>query len=162
MRWLPARRLCAGRASRTTLLAAGLILLLGGCVTAPPVTPPGGFAVYDEQEVVRAVSPEGVRYLVRYADNDPQQNLAFWREALALHLERSGYAARAEQQFDAPAGEGVLFEWVAPVGEEDWVYLTAVVPDGDRLIVAEVAGPVEMYACYQTAIRRSLESIGGE
>jgi hypothetical protein len=158
MRWLSARRVRVPAA----VLAGAVMLALAGCVTAPQVAPPGGFAVYDEQEVVRAVSPEGVRYLVRYADNDPQQNLAFWREALALHLERSGYVARAEEGFVSPAGEGVLFEWVAPVGAEDWIYLTAVVPAGDRLIVAEVAGPAEIYQCYHTGIRRSLESIGGE
>lgn len=162
MRLLSARRPCAGRVSATTLLAAVLILALGGCVTAPQVEPPGGFAVYEDAEVVRAVSPEGVRYLVRYAENDPQQDLTFWREALALHLERSGYVARAEETFVSAAGEGVLFEWVAPVGAEDWIYLTAVVPAGERLIVAEVAGPVEIYECYHTGIRRSLESIGGE
>jgi hypothetical protein len=137
-------------------------LALAACATAPPVEPPGSFAVYDEPEIVRAVSPEGVRYLVRYAENEPEQSLGFWREALRRHLEESGYALRSEEDFSSPAGVGVLFEWVAPVGAADWIYLTAVVPAGERLIVAEAAGPAEAYGSYRDEIRQSLESIGAE
>ncbi len=149
--WLPAL-------TGATLLLA----VLGACATPPAVTPPEGFAVHDDPEVVRAVSPEGVRFRVRYEAHEPEQTLEFWREALRRHLERSGYGLLEEATFSAPAGDGVLFEWVAPVGTEDWVYLIAVVPVGDRLIVAEAAGPAELYRERRGAIRGSLESIGSE
>ena len=115
--WLPAL-------ARVTLLLA----VLSACATPPSVTPPSGFAVYDDPDIVRAVSPEGVRFRVHYEDHEPAQSLEFWREALRRHLERSGYGLLEEEAFSAPAGDGALFEWVAPVGAEDWVYLTAVVP----------------------------------
>ena len=149
--WLPAL------ARLTALLA-----VLSACATPPPVTPPSGFAVYDDREVVRAVSPEGVRFRVHYEDHEPAQSLEFWREALRRHLERSGYGLLEEEAFSAPAGDGALFEWVAPVGAEDWVYLTAVVPAEDQLIVAEAAGPAALYRERREAIRASLESIGSE
>ncbi len=139
-----------------------LLAVLSACATAPPVTPPAGFAVYDEAEVVRAVSPEGVRFRVHYEDHEPEQSLEFWKEALRRHLDRSGYGLLSEAEFSSPAGDGVFFEWVAPVGAEDWVYLTAVVPAGDRLIVAEAAGAAELYRERREAIRESLESIGSE
>jgi hypothetical protein len=139
-----------------------LLAALGACATPPPVTPPTGFAVYDESEIVRAVSPEGVRFRVHYEDHEPEQSLEFWREALRRHLDRSGYGLLAEAEFKAVSGDGVLFEWVAPVGTEDWVYLTAVVPAGDQLIVAEAAGPAELYRRRRDAIHESLESIGSE
>jgi hypothetical protein len=151
------------RAWLPTVAGATLLLaILSACETPPPVTPPTGFAVYDETEVVRAVSPEGVRFRVHYEDHEPEQSLEFWQEALRRHLDRSGYGLLSEAKFSAVAGDGVLFEWVAPVGAEDWVYLTAVVPAGDRLIVAEAAGPAELYSERREAIREGLESIGAE
>jgi hypothetical protein len=151
------------RAWLPVLTGATLLLaVLGACATPPPVMPPEGFAVYDDPEVVRAVSPEGVRFRVRYEAHEPEQTLEFWREALRRHLERSGYGLLEEESFSAAAGEGALFEWVAPVGTEDWVYLIAVVPAGDQLIVAEAAGPAELYRGRRRAIAESLESIGSE
>ena len=157
MRVRPARAWLLPVAGATVLLA-----ILSACATSPPVTPPVGFAVYDEAEVVRAVSPEGVRFRVHYEPHEPEQSLEFWQEALRRHLERSGYGLLSEATFSAVSGDGVLFEWVAPVGAEDWVYLTAVVPAGDRLIVAEAAGPAELYRERREEIRESLESIGSE
>lgn len=154
-----------GRVRAWLLTAAGATLLLAvlsACTTPPSVTPPSGFAVYDDPRIVRAVSPEGVRFHVRYEAHEPVQSLSFWREALRRHLDRSGYGLLAEEEFSAVSGDGVLFEWVAPVGAEDWVYLTAVVPSGDKLIVAEAAGPATLYRERRGEIRESLESIGSE
>ncbi|MFP4565090.1 MAG: hypothetical protein ACLFNX_01220 [Spirochaetaceae bacterium] len=141
---------------------AATIALLATCAGTPSVVPPEGFAVYDDPEIVRAVSPEGVRFRVRYEAHEPEQSLEFWREALRRHLERSGYGLLAEESFSAVAGDGALFEWVAPVGTEDWIYLTAVLPAGDRLIIAEAAGPAELYRARRGAIAESLESIGSD
>lgn len=158
-----ARRARPVRAWLQPVAGATLLLaILSACATSPPVTPPTGFAVYDEAEIVRAVSPEGVRFRVHYEPHEPEQSLEFWQEALRRHLDRSGYGLLFEATFSAVSGDGVLFEWVAPVGAEDWVYLTAVVPAGDRLIVAEAAGPSELYSERREAIRGSLESIGSE
>lgn len=166
MRRPPARRVLGARIpgrGPAVLLALLAVLFLGaGCTTAPPVAPPAGFAVYDDPAAMRAVSPDGVRYRVHYAENDPEQSLEFWREALSLHLERSGYGALGEQSISTPAGPGALFEWVAPVGPEEWIYLTAVVPAGQKLIIAEAAGPADLYRAHRDALVMSLETIGRE
>jgi hypothetical protein len=99
---------------------------------------------------------------VRYVENEPEQSLEFWREALRQHMEAAGYALVEERDLRAPAGNGALFEWVAPVGEEEWIYLTAVVHAGSRLAVAEAAGPSKQYRAYREDLHRSLETIGGE
>lgn len=166
MRRPSARRALGARIRRhvlVVLLVLLFVLLFGaGCTTAPPVAPPAGFAVYDDPAAMRAVSPDGVRYRVRYAENDPEQSLEFWREALSLHLERAGYGVLREESVTTPAGPGALFEWVAPLGAAEWIYLTAVVPAGEKLIVAEAAGPADLYRAHRDALVMSLETIGRE
>jgi hypothetical protein len=136
------------------------LLLLSGCATKPALEPPDGFAEYTGGEAARAVSPEGVTLSVRWVENEPEQSLSFWRNALRTHLERSGYGLLSEDEFEATAGPGVRFEWVAPVGAEDWIYMTAVVNAGARLAVGEAAGPAELYRSHREAIAQSLETIG--
>ena len=126
------RRSCP-MASRTAILrcAAALcaLLAIAACVTPPtPVLErPAGFAPFEVAREYRAMSPEGVAVRVRLVKNEPAQSLAFWGEALKRHLLESGYAPLREGSFDAPAGKGLLFEWVAPVGGENWIYLTGIV-----------------------------------
>ena len=66
---------------------------------------------------------------------------------------------RSEEEFSSPAGDGRSFEWIAPVGEDDWVYLTAIVVADDEILIAEAAGPVEIYEARRSAITAALETI---
>jgi len=139
-----------------------LILLLAGmtsCATVPSVEAPEEFAVYDRTDAFVAVSPEGVRLRVRYEENDPEQDLVFWREALEIHLDRSGYAKLADDTFETPDGEGFWVEWVAPVGQDDWIYLTAIAVHEGQIAIAESAGPFQLYKKYREAIFDSLRSV---
>jgi len=121
---------------------------------------PQGFALF-EGEPYRAISPEGVALGVRLVANDLEQTLGFWAEALKVHLERSGYRLLAEELFRAPLGEGRLYEWVAPVGGEDWVYLTALAAfnGGRDIALVEAAGPYRFYREHRQAVLRSLSSL---
>jgi hypothetical protein len=151
------------RPVRAAVLAVLLVVLsmtvLSSCATVPAVDAPEGFAVYDRQSDFLAVSPEGVRFKVRYEKNEPEQDLEFWKEALEIHMDGSGYEKLSGDTFETADGEGVYFEWVAPVGQEDWIYLTAVTVHEEWIAVAEAAGSFPMYKKYRDRLMKSLESI---
>lgn len=152
---------CRSRSAGLVELAALLAVsaLLAGCVTAPTVATPEGFASYPEADAPLAVSPEGVGFRVRTVANEPPQELAFWAEALSRHMVDSGYLPYARESFSSPAGTGVAFEWMAPVGADDWVYLTAIVVTDETILIAEAAGPASIYEQHREAVRAALETI---
>ena len=137
-----------------------LVMMMVGCVT-PPITmdTPEGFAAFSDTDVVRAISPEGVLVRARTVPNDPAQSLEFWAEALERQLTESGYLLVDKSNFTIHAGEGVLMEWLAPVSEDDWIYLTAISVVDSQITVVEAAGPTDDYDTYRAAIRKSLESL---
>ncbi len=135
------------------------------CVTGALVEPPEGFAVYSElpdDAILSAVSPEGVVYRVRSVENEPRQTLSFWSEALKVHLERGGYALLEPRTIEAPMGAVSAFEWVAPLGGADWIYLSALADSGGRIIIVEAAGPFDHFQRHRAAIFQSLESLSPE
>jgi len=142
------------------LLAPVLVLLLVGCATAQPVLrAPQGFAVYDGDGPWRAVSPEGVALRARLVPNEPPQTLEFWAEALKVQLEKSGYTLTAEERLVTDTGNVHILEWAAPVGEEDWIYLTALAVLKQGIAVAEAAGEYTLYRKHRQAILDSLETL---
>jgi hypothetical protein len=143
------------------LLALALVSLLAlSCVTPQvEIDTPKGFAAYIDAEPYRAISAEGVRLRARLIENDPEQSLEFWREALRVKMERAGYAKLAEERFDAPSGEGAYFEWAAPVNGEDWVYMTAISLEEGQIVLVEAAGPFELYSAHRSAVKESLASL---
>lgn len=145
-------------AAPAALLLTAIVLFVS-CATVPAVQAPEGFAVYDRDTDFTAVSPEGVRFKVRYERNEPEQDLEFWKEALEIQLEASGYEQLSGDVFQTPDGEGIYFEWVAPVGEEDWIYLTAVTVHDEMIAIAEAAGPFQTYKKYRETMFESLQSI---
>jgi hypothetical protein len=128
---------------------------------------PSGFAAFDDEDVVRAISPEGVLVRARTVENDPPQTLDFWAEALERQLTESGYLLVDRSSFESGAGPGVLLEWLAPVNADDWMYLTALAVSETSIAIVESAGPSDEYGKYRDAIRESLETLalgsaGGE
>jgi len=135
-------------------------LLLAGCATVRPVLEqPKGFAEYREETAYRAVSPEGVVLRVRLVDNQPAQTLEFWAEALKTQLAKSGYSPMGEEVVETRSGKGIILEWVAPVGQEDWIYLTGLCVTDRGIAVAEAAGEYGTYQERRLAIILSLRSL---
>ncbi|MFW6181142.1 MAG: hypothetical protein ACOC8N_05280 [Spirochaetota bacterium] len=107
-----------------------------------------------------AVSPEGMHYRVRVVRHYPRQELAFWRDALKNHLTEEGYGLLHQgEEFETRKGRGFYFEWVVPYGESAYIYLTAVILAGRRIMIAECGGEYALYTAYRDAIRESLPSI---
>ncbi len=135
------------------------LLLLAACVTAPTIEIPAGFAPYRDSELPSAVSPDGVAFRLRRTANEPVQTLEFWAAALERHLTETGYLLASREDFAAPAGPGVSFEWLAPMGEEDWYYLVAIVVSDDDILIGEAAGPVARYREHRASILDAVVTI---
>ncbi len=162
-----------GRPARLPALAAALVpaaLLIASC-GGPRVRAPEGFAPLERgffaagAYVLRAMSPEGMRFQVRAVKNEPRQDLAFWGEALRTHLVNEGYRPSGEPQgfttddSGRRAIEGRLLEWVMPYGAETWSYLTAVVVAGRRILIVEAAGERALYEKHRAAVLASLRTL---
>ncbi len=107
----------------------------------------------------RALSPEGLPFRVRAFRNDPAKDLDFWAEALRSHLAKEGYRTNGEgRSFQAGNLPGSAQEWVVPYGQESYVYLTALLVAGDRILLAEAGGPYKLYVEYRQSLQESLES----
>ncbi len=137
-----------------------LLLLMSSC-SRISVAKPEGFAEIKEKDYYRAVSPEGVLYSVRVARNEPQMDLGFWAKALRNHLEKEGYRVLAEdgESFETGEREGILYEWGVPYGNEDYIYLTAIVVSGKTIAIAEAGGEHTDYRNYRNVLLDSLKSL---
>jgi hypothetical protein len=139
-----------------------LLPLLGCAAPRLKVQPPAGFAEAQpgKNAAYRALSPEGLLYRVRLFPNRPQKPLAFWGETLKNHLIKEGYRLNGDRlDFQASGTPGISFEWVVPYGSESYLYLTAVLVTGKRIVLAEAAGPYALFAQYRQSLRDSLQSI---
>jgi hypothetical protein len=149
---------------RRRLIPAVLLLLPLLAFAAPRlrVQPPEGFAEAEPGKgaAYRALSPEGLLYRVRLFPNEPQKTLAFWGETLKNHLLKEGYRLNGEARaFQAGETAGTAFEWLVPFGNESYLYLTAVLVAGKRIVLAEAAGPYPLFAQYRPSLTESLRSI---
>ena len=144
---------------RTALGILLCVAAITGCATTASMNTPDGFARFEDPEEYRVVTPEGIFLRVRVEQNRPEQSLEFWAEALAHHLSNSGYTLVEQSRFQAAAGSGTWFEWLAPVGQDDWIFLTAIVVAGEQIVVVESAGPYDHYQAYREAVRAELSSI---
>jgi hypothetical protein len=128
------------------LLAAALCL--SACASYRPAVP-REFARYGKSETgpLKAVSSDGVLFSVRSRKNEPEADLAFWREAMKTHMSQSGYRIVEDTSCvmgKAPAG---LIKLAAPVGERDYLYWIAfsLSPDGKDVLVAEATGEAKAF-----------------
>jgi hypothetical protein len=126
------------------------------------VSTPEGFAEIDVRGRDRylAVSPEGVRFSLRTVKNYPEKELSFWKDALKNHMEEAGYALiEGPETISAKEREGVFFEWGAPYQGEDYLYLTGLFISGKKIVIAEAAGPYELYSRHRETLQKALEEL---
>ena len=140
------------------MLISGLLI---GCKRFS-VSTPEDFAEIEGQGRNRylAVSPEGVRFSLRTVKNYPEQKIVFWQEALQNRMEEAGYALiDGPEKISAKKGEGVFFEWGAPYQGKDYLYFTGLFLSGKKIVIAEAAGPYELYKKYRDTILQTLENL---
>jgi len=136
-----------------------LYLILITACSMVDVEKPEGFAEARSGGMYHAVSPEGVRYRVRYVKNYPVKEIDFWQKALKIHLEKEGYDLVSEQVYQTGDKKGVFFEWGAPYGHENYIYMTAIAVFGKKIAIAEAAGEYSLFHKYKEAIISSLQTI---
>ncbi|WP_319562449.1 DUF4349 domain-containing protein [Marispirochaeta sp.] len=121
---------------------------------------PDGFSVYRESKLFRAVSPEGVRIRVREVKPEPVMELSFWQSAVIKHLVESGYEQRGDiARLGRRDRDGFLVRWLLPYGQEEYVFSTALIPDGNKLYIIEGAGKLEAYDLHFPAIDKWIRTI---
>jgi len=127
--------------------------------TRVEVGAPDGFASYDTKRQHWFASPDGVVLRVRAAEHEPEADLAFWSEAMSKHLSGAGYRLHKEGSVTAGGNTGHLVEAHAAIGASDYAYSVALFALEKRLIIVEVAGPVEAYQERRAALVKSIEGM---
>lgn len=138
--------------------AIGTVGLLAAC-TSFHASVPAGFAPLEDDNPFRAVTPDGVVYRVREADNEPRADLSFWRKALRKRMQDAGYLFVAEQPLKAGATPGYLIELAAPFGAQDYAYLVAVFVRGDTLTIVEATGELSRLRLRRKAIIKAIKQL---
>ncbi len=123
------------------------------------VKKPQGFAEQRIGSEYYAISPEGTLFRVRYVKNYPEKELSFWSQAVKKHLEDEGYQFIKEEAFETPRKPGVLFQWGAPYGRDNYIYLTAIVVSGNKIGIAEASCEYSLFAGYRDTLLASIKSI---
>ena len=135
------------------------LLIVGGCTTFQ-IQDPQGFAVEQTEGVYRAVSPEGVQMRIRTDDAVPKQSAEFWHEAMIHQLTKKGYQPLSfHESFEIDGYTGWIIEWGVPYGEKDYIYMTAFVPYGEKVLIVEAAGEHTLYSLHREALYESVKSL---
>ncbi len=111
-----------------------------------PIELPEGFARVDDRNGYVGISPQGARFRMVKLENYPEQDSTFWIKALESDLRERGYIPMLTEttlpNFDGESPFRSLL-WGMPVGEKDYLYLTALRVTGKYLEFLEMAGPAE-------------------
>ncbi len=146
-----------GAQATCAALLLGLTLLAGGCTPKVDLKPPSAFARFTKGNPNRWITADGVRMRARTVDNEPAATLAFWKEALARHLDRRGYLRKAERCFTTQAGlKGCTLDRMQPRGSEDWVLSVTLFVDGKDIHLVEVVGPWARWQSHEAKLRAAM------
>ena len=131
------------------------LLLCCSCGADYKMNSPASFKKYSDE--FKWITADGVRLKAREMDNYPKGDLTFWKEALAHHLEGSGYLKKKENCFKTKKQvKGCTLQFVRPYGAEDWVLSTTVFVIEDRIIIVEAAGPFERFQPLEAELEKAL------
>ena len=140
------------------MICIPIMILLFSCGVVS-IEKPEGFAEIESGRIYRSVSPEGLPFRVRQFKNYPEQDIDFWSQALKVHLTQEGYQFISETEIDNDGRDIVCYEWGAPYGGDDYIYLTAVTVKNKKILVAEAAGEMKLFNKYRDAIIDSIKSL---
>ena len=142
---------------------AVFLLLLPACTPSPGYNLPAGFAAYPDKDNVKGVSPEGIVYRIRHAENKPSADLPFWKEALKKRMVDAGYGFLSESDTEINRHPAYLLELTAPVGNRDYIYMMAIyLEDKDRIAIIESAGEVVEFNKRRASILEAIKGRKGD
>lgn len=120
------------------------------------VITPESFAPYRVRREHRAVSPDDVMFRVRAERHTPRAGLDFWEEAVVKRMAEAGYRAVKAERVTIGGQAGVLLEYTAPYGTDDYTYLLGFSVQGGKVLVVEAAGEVTRFEARRSEIRAAL------
>jgi hypothetical protein len=136
------------------------VAALSACGPTYRMDAPDGFVKYTKGHGDFAwTTADGVRVKAREVKNEPKAELPFWTDATTRHLTARGYTKKVERCFTTRAGQkACTLEWLAPRGNEDWVYAVTIFVTGDRVTLVEAAGPFARYVAVEAKLSKALET----
>lgn len=140
-----------------------LLLVLTGCGRPFDVKTAPGFVELEHQRVYdyRATSPEGVVVGIRVIEDEDRGDLAFWTQALTLHLrDASGYALLETTDIASRDGtKGKLLELGRDEGDRPFVFWVAVFLAQKKLFLVEAGGPKDVFDRAKPSVEWMLASV---
>lgn len=122
-----------------------------------------GFVPLENQEAYdyRATSPDGVVFAVRVVEDERRGDLAFWTNAITLHLrETSGYALLDARDVTSRDGtRGKLLKLGHDEGDKPFSYWVAIFPAQGRLFLVEAGGAKENFERARPSLEWMLMSV---
>ena len=127
-------------------------------------TAPQGFAVYESRSLFsneyKAITGDGVRYRVRTVKNEPEGDAALWKQTLVKGLEKKGFRILNSSSLQTEQGRSMqVVNSQLSAGGEDYLYLTAFIIDGKRIILVEAGGLKELMSVHEKGLQNSLRAI---
>ena len=137
-----------------------LVFLSVACGPTYKMESPDGLVKYEKGHGKFAwTTADGVRVKARDVKNEPKAELPFWTDATQRHLTARGYTKKAERCFTTVRGtKGCTLEWLAPRGNEDWVYAVSIFVVDERVTLVEAAGPFARYVAIEAKLAKALET----
>ncbi len=145
----------------TTAAMLGIAMALGtACGPTYRMDAPDDFVKYAKDHGKFAwTTADGVRVKARDVKNEPKAELPFWTDAAQRHLTARGYTKKSERCFTTRQGApGCTLEWLAPRGNEDWVFAVTIFVTGDRVTLVEAVGPFARYVAVEAKLAKALQT----
>lgn len=141
----------------------GLIVLLAltqSC-SSFEISKPEGFAAYQKQRSqFRAISPKGVRFMVKEIRNDPKGNLATWTDIIESHLMNLGYHGIQKQEIKTKQGtKGSLIVSHYNLHNRQYTYLLALFVKEDKIILIQTAGEAKEHQNHSLNIIEAIKTL---
>jgi hypothetical protein len=141
-----------------------LLLLLGACGGAHPLTVPADFVVLEDDYAdydVRATNAHGAVMAVRTIDNDVEGNLSFWVDAVKNKLRtQGGYALLEEGEVRAASGqEGHQMRFGRDQNGQAYQYWVTLFVTPDAIWLVEAGGRGEVWEQAAPHVERSIATL---
>ncbi len=135
------------------------LFLLSACGPNYQIEAPEAFKRYEEGKF-HWITADGVILRAREVKNYPVAGLSFWVDAMKGHLEKRGYALKAEPRcFETRKKlSGCTLDFLLPHGAEDWVMSETLFVVGERVILLEVAGSYERFSPLEGDLKKAMIS----
>jgi len=130
------------------LAIVALVSMTTACGTFDVKTSPGFVELENQRtHAYRATTPEGIVVAVRVVDDEKRGDLAFWTEAVTIHLrDASGYALLSSTNVTSSDGtKGTRLDFGHDEDGRPYIYSVSIFPKRGRIFLVEAGGAKEAF-----------------